>query len=103
MRSSSEMSGKMWTFAVGSLLRAFFLALIYPKGYKGDSPAGEGFKFGLYIGLLFGLPTAFFSWGGAPITYQYAIYDGAATMIMFLLAGIITGLIYGKIVKPAAA
>ena len=51
MRSSSEMSGKMWTFAVGSLLRAFFLALIYPKGYKGDSPAGEGFKFGFYIGL----------------------------------------------------
>ena len=101
MRSPEDM--KMWAFAVGSLLRALFLAMIYPMGYKGGSPAGEGFKFGLYIGLFFALPTVFFMWGGAPVSYQTAIVDGLANGIMILLAGFVTGLIYGKKEKPAAS
>jgi hypothetical protein len=101
MRSPEDM--KMWAFAAGSLLRALFLAMIYPAGYKGGSPAGEGFKFGLYMGLFFALPTVFFMWGSAPITYQTAIVDGLSNGIMILLAGLVTGLIYGKKEKTAAA
>ena len=100
MRSPEDM--KMWAFAVGSLLRALFLAMIYPAGYKGGSPAGEGFKFGLYMGLFFALPGVFFMWGSAPITYQVAIVGGIADGIILLLAGLVTGLIYGKKEKPAA-
>lgn len=101
MRSPDDM--KMWAFVVGSLLRALFLAMIYPAGYKGGSPTGEGLKFGLYMGLFFALPGVFYMWGSAPITYQTAIVDGLSNGIIILLAGFVTGLIYGKKEKTAAA
>ncbi len=100
-RSPEDM--KIWAFGVGSLLRALFLAIIYRVGYKGGSPAGEGFKFGLYMGLFFALPMVFFMWGSSPIAYQTAIVDGLAEGIMLLIAGLVTGLIMGRKDKPAAA
>jgi len=101
MRTGEDM--KMWAFIVGSLLRALLLAIIYPLGYKGGSPAGEGFKFGLYMGLFFSLPGVFYLWGSSPVSYQTAIIDGLSNGIIVLLAGLVTGLIYGKKEKPAAA
>ncbi len=93
-RSPEDM--RMWAIIVGCLLEAFFLAWIYPKGYKGGSPFGEGFKFGLYIGLLFAVPHVFFSWGMMPITYKALIVDGLITIFNTIIAGIAIGLIYGK-------
>lgn len=101
MRSPDDM--KMWALIVGSLLRALFLAIIYPMGYKGGSPAGEGIKFGLWIGLFFALPGVFYMWGAAPVTYQTAIVDGLVSGIIVFLGGFVTGLIYGKKEKPAAS
>lgn len=99
-RSPDDM--RMWAIIVADLLEAFFLAWIYPKGYKGGSPFGEGFKFGLYIGLLMGVPYVFFSWAMMPVTYKALVVDGLITIVITTIAGIVTGLIYGKIEKPAA-
>lgn len=94
---------KIWAFAVASLVQAFFMYLIYSKGYSGGSPFGEGFKFGLYISLFMGIPYVFYTWGGMPVKYQGVVVDGILMIIMLIIASIITAFIHGKKeVKPAA-
>jgi hypothetical protein len=102
MRSPDDF--KLWAIAVANLLQAFFLALIYPKGYKGGSPAKEGFMFGIYFGLLSGAPYVFYMWASYPVTWQAALIDGVIVTIMTVIVGLVIGLIYGRIgVKPANA
>jgi hypothetical protein len=93
---------KMWAIAVGCLTEAFFLALIYPKFYKGGSPASEGFKFGLYMCLLLCVPYVFYMWGNMTVTWQAVIADAIAMIINTFIACMAIGLVYGKIEKPAA-
>jgi hypothetical protein len=92
MRSPDDY--KLWAMIVGCFLEAFFLALIYPRFYKGGSSAKEGFMFGLLIGLLTSVPYVFFIWSSQPVTYVAAIVDA---ILMFIMVWI-----YGKIEKPAA-
>ncbi|MGA2667889.1 MAG: hypothetical protein ABSF32_03120 [Ignavibacteria bacterium] len=94
MRSPDDY--KMWAILVANVLEAFFLAWIYPKGYKGGSPAGEGFKFGFYIGLLMAVPYVFYTWAEFPITYVTAIVDAIIMFVMVVIVGLVIGLIYGK-------
>lgn len=98
-RAPDEM--KIWAFAVGSLLQAFFLALIYPHGYKGGSPVGEGLKFGALMGMFLGLPMIFNMWGEMNIHYVSLIVSAGIIIVMTSLAGMVTGLIHGKKEKPA--
>lgn len=94
---------KIWAYAVASFVQAFFMYLIYSKGYSGGSPFGEGFKFGLYISLFMGIPYVFYTWGGMPVKYQGVVVDGILMIIMLIIASIITAFIHGKReVKPAA-
>jgi hypothetical protein len=88
---------KMWAIIVANLLQAFFLAWIYPKGYKGGSPAKEGFMFGIEFGLLFSVPYVFYMWASYPIKWQVALVDGILVGFMILIAGLVIGLIYGNI------
>ena len=88
---------KIWAIAVANLLQAFFLAWIYPKGYKGGSPAKEGFMFGIDFGALIGAPYIFYMWASYPIKWQTALVDGIIVFVMTLITGLVIGLIYGKI------
>ena len=98
MRSESDF--KMWAYAVGSLTRAFFMYLIYSKGYQGGSPFMEGLKFGILISLFFGVPYVLFEWGGTPVHYQPVVVDGVLQMVMLTIGGVLTGIIHGR-KKPA--
>ena len=98
-----ETDMKMWAYAVASLVQAFFLYIIYSKGYSGGSPFGEGFKFGIYISLFLGIPYVFVTWAGMPVKYQGAVIDGIIMIVMIMIASIITAFIHGKKeVLPAA-
>lgn len=88
---------KIWAIAVANLLQAFFLGWIYPKGYKGGSPAKEGFMFGIDFGALIGFPYIFYMWASFPIKWQTALVDGIIVFVMTLITGLVIGLIYGKI------
>ena len=102
MRSPDDF--KLWAIAVANLLQAFFLALIYPKGYKGGSPAKEGLVFGIYFGLLMSVPYVFYMWASYPIRWHAALIDGIVVGVMTVIVGLVIGLIYGRIgVKPASA
>ena len=98
MRGENDL--KLWAFAVGSLVRALFLYIIYSKGYKGGSPFMEGLRFGILIGLLFAVPYVFFEWGSTPVHYQPVVVEGVLQMVMLAVGGVLTGIIHGK--KAAA-
>ena len=98
MRNENDF--KLWAFAVGSIVRALFMYIIYSKGYQGGSPFMEGFKFGIYISLFYAVPYVFFEWGGSPVHYQPVVVDGVIQMVMLTVAGTFTGIIHGK--KAAA-
>jgi hypothetical protein len=91
-----EADMKIWAYFVGSLAQAFFMYLIYSKGYKGGSPLMEGFRFGAYISLFLGIPYVFFTWGGMPVKYQGVIVDGIIMIVMLIIAAVITAFIHGK-------
>ena len=94
---------KIWAIAVANLAQAFFMYILYSKGYSGGSPFGEGFKFGLYISLFLSIPYVFYTWGGMPVKYQPVVVDGIIMFVMTMIAAIITAFIHGKKeVKPAA-
>ena len=84
--------------AIGSLVFSFFFAFIFALGQEGKGIA-EGFRFGLYVGLLIYLTGIFIASGTAswpaPLLFGYHIGSIVITVIM----GIITAAMY----KPKAA
>ena len=98
-----ELDYKIWAYAVGSLLQAFFMSLIFSKYFrKGVSPVMEGLGFGFVIGLFMVLPQVFYFWAGMPVSYQPVIFDGIISGVMIVITGLIIGLIYGKDKAPVA-
>jgi len=94
---------KIWAYAAGSLVQAFFLYLIYSKGYQGGSPVVEGFKFGILISLFYGIPFALFEWAGMAVKYQAVAVDAGLGIVMLIIASVLTAVIHGRTVKPAAS
>jgi hypothetical protein len=95
MRSPDDY--KLWAVIAANFLEALFLAWIYPKGYKGGSPAKEGFMFGIDFGLLMSVPYMFYIWAQYPIKWQAALVDGLIMLVMTIITGFVIGLVYGKI------
>jgi hypothetical protein len=94
---------KMWAIIVGSILKAFMMSIIYAKYFmKGVSPAKEGLKFGLMIGLLLAMPYIFFYWGGMKVAWQPVLIDGLILGFMTVVAGFVIGQVYGKAKVPPA-
>jgi len=91
----------IWKIALGYLTQALFMGVIYPHGYKGGSPAGEGFKFGIWIGLLLSIPYFFFMWSEpSPRAARAILLDAFFMGVLTVLAGIVIGLVYGKKSEP---
>ena len=63
--------------ALGELCLAGLLAWTYPIGYKGGSATHEGVKFGLLMGLLYGLPNSI---------HMMASTGGSASLLFFFVA-----------------
>lgn len=93
-RSPQDM--KIWAIGVSCLLQGFFFAFLYPKFYKSGGSFSGGFKFGFYLGLFVGFPYVFSMWASMPVTYKAVLVDAALLIVMYVIAGIITGLVYGK-------
>jgi hypothetical protein len=87
---------KLWSMIVANILEALFLTWLYPKFYKGGSPAGEGLKFGILLGLLMSLPMIFYVWASFQVKYIGAIVDGIISFVLVVIVGLVIGLIYGK-------
>ena len=87
----------MWAIGLAYLMVGIIMAYMYPRGYEGGSPVGEGLKFGAIIGLLWWLPTNL---------VLYAVLDGSSSSQIFVdgiwhiveegIAGAALGLVYGR-------
>jgi hypothetical protein len=94
-RPEAEMQRLFWIFWVGYLVFAPFFALIYAKGYEKGKPAlGQGFRFGLYMGLMLSVLHSYAQYVILPIPLVIACYWFAATIVEFVAAGIAAGLVY---------
>lgn len=87
---------KIWAYAVAYFAEAFFMYMIYAKGYKGGSPIMEGFRFGFVIGLFIYIPYMFMTYGGMPVMARGVAADAIVGMFMTMVAAIITAIIHGK-------
>ncbi len=70
-RSEPYMIGIMAAYLVIALIMAY----IYPKGVEGDSWIGNGFRFGVLIGILISLPISLIF---------YSILEGTAISHIFV-------------------
>ncbi len=88
-----DMMDKMWIMYVTAFIFSFLFVYIFTKGYEGKGVA-EGFRYGLYIGLLMNIVGMFNQYAVYPVplslTVQWFIYG----MIQFIIIGIVTALIY---------
>ncbi len=94
-RSDAEMQKMMWIFWVGMLVFAPFFALIYVKGYeKGKPGLGQGFRYGLYVGVMLSVMHSFGWYVILPIPLALAFYWFLGILVEFIAAGVAAGLVY---------
>lgn len=88
----------MYLGVMSMLIQAAVLTYLYPRVYKGGEPLKEGAKFGFSMGLFLASFAALADAGkfdlGSPIAW--ILHEGTVTLFQFTLAGIIIGLIYGR-------
>lgn len=94
---------KIWIFYLVYAFIAFFLTLIFSKGYEGKGIT-EGVRFGFYVGMLMAVPMAYGTYASMPIPYSLALQWFLYGLIKYMIAGIVLALVYGKqaMVTPAA-
>ena len=92
-RPEAEM--KIWLFFVVYAFQAFFVSIIFSKGYEGKGVA-EGARFGFYLGMLIAVPMAYGSYGAMPITYSLALQWFLYGLVEFVIVGIVLALVFGK-------
>ena len=94
-RPEAEMQKMMWIFWVGMLVFAPFFALIYVKGYeKGKLGLGQGFRYGLYVGVMLSVMHSFGWYVILPIPLALAFYWLLGILVEFIVAGVAAGLVY---------
>ncbi len=84
---------------IGFFLTGLLLSAIYPIGYKGGLPASEGYRFGMLMGAVWMVPTAFVIFLGAGIATPVGVLVDLPWHILIEegIAGLVIGLVYGKI------
>jgi uncharacterized membrane protein len=81
---------------LGYIVLAFLMSLIYPVGYKGGSPAKEGLRFGVLIGLVVWLTANLTLYGVLKNTLASALVDSVWHIVEQGIGGIAIALVYGK-------
>jgi hypothetical protein len=99
----ADMESLMWIYHVLAIIGAFFLTLIFSKGYEGKGIA-EGVRYGLYIGIWMSSGMAYGSYSMINIPYSLALQWFFYGLIEYVIYGIILAMVYGKqaMVTPVA-
>jgi hypothetical protein len=97
-RPEADMTNKMWIMFFTDAVWAFFFVFLFAKGYEGKGIM-EGLRFGLYIGLFWGLVNAYGNYVIIPIPYSLAFQWFIYSLLVSLILGFVTALLY----KPSEA
>ena len=92
-RPPAEM--KIWLFYIVYLFIAFFVTLIFSKGYEGKGIV-EGLRYGFYVGMLMSVPMAYGTYASMPMPYSLALQWFISGLIEYIIVGIVLALVYGK-------
>ncbi|MEP0822210.1 MAG: hypothetical protein HRF44_05125 [Ignavibacterium sp.] len=99
MRPQAEM--KMWIIFVVDAVIAYFFTLVFSKGYENKGIA-EGVRYGLYIGLMFGISMAYGSYASMPIPYSLALQWFLYNIAMYIICGIALAIVFKPRSAPSA-
>lgn len=81
---------------LGYLVLGLLMAFIYPQGYKGGSPAGEGARFGALIGLLWILPRSLVLYGVMESSGIALVVDAVWHVLEGGVGGVAIAFVYGR-------
>jgi hypothetical protein len=91
------MKSMMWIMWLGYLIMAPLFTYLFSKGVEeGKGMAGQGLRFGLWIGIFIGAPMSLGWYVVLPIPGILVFYWFAAGLVESLAAGLTVGLIYRK-------
>ncbi len=94
---------QMGMVVLGYVVLGALMAYTFPIGAKGGSPAGEGFRFGALIGLLWILPWSLVMVGIWQVGLRIALIDAVWHIVEEGLAGIGVAYVYGMGAAAPAA
>ncbi|MGB9773530.1 MAG: hypothetical protein ACP5JH_06745 [Bacteroidota bacterium] len=90
---------RAWLMWIGYLVFAMLFSFVYTRGYQGGSGLGEGFRYGLWMGLLIHLPRTLLNYSTLPLGGVIMGTWGVSGIIETIILGIFVGLVY----KPVGA
>lgn len=94
----------MLLIIIGYLVLTFILAALYPRGYSGSgSPTSQGLRFGLWMGLLWALPTALIESGSYQFPLGARLLDTIYNLVEIVIAGLVISWVYGRIETTVSA
>ena len=91
----ADMESLMWIYHVLGVIGAFFLTLVFTKGYEGKGVT-EGVRYGLYIGIWMSAGMAYGSYSMINIPYSLALQWFIYGVIEYVIYGIVLASVYGK-------
>ena len=94
-RTEADMNQLCWLMTIGEIIFAFMFGIIYANGYEArKNGLGQGFRFGILMGLLLG-PIYGLSWYVVlPIPGMLATYWIIGMFVQMIVLGIVAGLVY---------
>jgi hypothetical protein len=91
-----DMQRLVWVYQVINLVGAFFFVFVFSKGYEGKGLM-EGVRYGLYIGIWMGIGYAYGTYAMIAIPYWMAQTWFWTTILQYVVAGMITAGLFGKV------
>ncbi len=80
------------------IIQAVIYAVLFPRYYRGGSPALEGAKFGLLMGIFLASGTVIAEGAKQQVTSlpTWLILEGGYYLLQFAVTGLIFGWLYGR-------
>ena len=99
-RPKAEMDAMMWVMFLSSAIVIFAFCFIFTKGYEGKGVM-EGVRYGLWIALLIGIPTALDQFWVYPVPGDLALKWGVTNVAYYVILGAVLAGIYKPDAKAA--
>lgn len=96
-RSMEEMNARMWVMWVTDFIWCFFFVFFFAKGYE-NKGIMEGVRFGFYIGIFWGMVSAYQSYVIYPLPYSLTFQWFIYSLIIMIILGVVAALVF----KPKA-
>jgi len=98
--TAEEARGMYWHF-IAELVFAFLFTMIYSKGYEANKGgAGQGFRYGLLMGLIIYLPMQLTYLAVMKVPGKFLAIQGILELAIVVICGAVLGALYKPEPKP---